>query len=100
MSKHAPGPWSKNKFGEVVSANGELVRIEGVALSGLSTPETRANRDLFFASPVLLEACEEFRNVLRSKIRDGKYREEYAEAFYQAELKMERAIARAKGESQ
>lgn len=54
MSKHTPGPWSKNKFGEVVTANGKLVRIEGVALSGLSTPETRANRDLFFAAPEML----------------------------------------------
>lgn len=56
-------------------------------------------RAIMVAAPDLLEACEDFRNVLRSKIRDGKYREEYAEAFYQAERRMDRAIARAKGES-
>ena len=86
MSKHTPGPWSKNKFGEVVAANGELVRIEGVALSGLSTPETRANRDLFFAAPEMLAALIRVADLDDSDF-DGTV------------AAVRKAIARAKGES-
>lgn len=57
-----------------------------------------ANMALIAAAPDLLEACETFVAVLGSKIRDGKDRPEYAEAFYQAEKKMYAAIKKARGE--
>lgn len=96
MSKHTPGPWFIAQT-ELWSASPYKFGVQVVADLHQSS-HMEANANLIAAAPDLLEACEDFRNVLRSKIRDGKYREEYAEAFYQAERRMDRAIAKARGD--
>jgi len=52
---HTQGPWALNRYGEVISSTGEIVQTEGVALSGISRPETRANKALMSAAPDLLK---------------------------------------------
>lgn len=108
MSKHTPGPWVLIPAGDEWSS-GRIATIEPkpetmidtnfwtVAEVNYRRDEHAANANLIAAAPDLLAACEEFRNVLRSKVRNSQYSEEYAEAFYQAEKKMDQAIARAKG---
>lgn len=66
IGKHTPGPWIKSRNGEIVASNGSMVKVEGFALSGISTPETRANRDLMAAAPDLLEALEGLISVIHS----------------------------------
>ena len=55
---YTKGPWALNRYGEVISSNGEMIQVEGFALSGISRPETRANRDLLSAAPEMIEALE------------------------------------------
>ena len=121
MSRHTPGPWEVINSTGVFSALGAdsgdgtpadsndgwnicdcsvgVTAVDGEHVE-LGFSVQKANARLVAAAPDLLEACEEFRNVLRSKVRNAKYSEEYAEAFFQAEKKMDRAISLAKGESQ
>jgi hypothetical protein len=58
MSKHTPGPWTQDKYGDVTDASGQTIRVEGVALTGRSTEESRANARLIAAAPELLEALQ------------------------------------------
>lgn len=79
--KGTPGPWNKNKYGEVVDAEGEIIHLRGVALS--NREDTKANTDLVIAAPELLEAlqlCEEFMSLLPSTGFDGLARIEGARA--------------------
>lgn len=92
MNKHTLGPWVRH---------GTAVYF-AKCLGGFSLhdcPDAEENASLCAAAPDLLEACENFLAVLGSKIRDGKDRPEYAEAFYQAEKKMCAAVKKARGES-
>ena len=57
-AKCTPGPWTQGKYGEVRDANGNELVVEGVALGGKSTEETRANARLIAAAPELLEALQ------------------------------------------
>lgn len=121
MSKNSKGPWvyglyqyvdESNKY-EIVEkpfdyvgpgyyGNPSIYDANGDEVVGcdeyhvFSTP---ANKRLLCAAPDLLEACEAHIAALRSQIRDGKYQPEYAEVIYQAQKKMEAAIAKARGES-
>ncbi len=54
--KGTPGPWNKNKYGEAVDAQGEIIHLRGVALSNREV--TKANTDLVIAAPELLEALQ------------------------------------------
>ena len=67
MTEFTKGPWALNRYGEVINSTGEMVQVEGFALSGISRPETRANRNLLLASPEMYLAlnkiafrCESF----------------------------------------
>lgn len=68
--KHTPGPWSQDKYGNVISADKETIKVEGVSLSGRSTEETRANARLIAAAPELLAALEAMLEAVRQNI-DG-----------------------------
>lgn len=52
--KGTPGPWDKNKYGEAVDAQGEIIHLRGVALSNREV--AKANTDLVIAAPELLRA--------------------------------------------
>ena len=54
MSKHTPGPWTQDEYGDVITPNRKTLVTEGIALGGRSTPETRANARLIAAAPELL----------------------------------------------
>ena len=60
MSAHTPGPWTQDKYGAVITPNGRILVTDGVAFSGQSTPETKANARLIAAAPELLEALKPF----------------------------------------
>lgn len=70
-AKHQPGPWSIKGYtlfsgetvvGSVVDANGETVRLTGVALSG--GPVCEANARLIAAAPELLAALKECADLI------------------------------------
>lgn len=91
MSDFTKGPWAKTRFGEIVGASGDIVRIEGFEPSRISSPETRANRDLAFAAPDLLEALEALA---------ADYRRNGGLGFdLMSSSKMFAAIAKARGQS-
>lgn len=54
QAKHTPGPWVQDEYDFVITPNGRTLLVEGVALSGRSTPETKANARLISAAPDLL----------------------------------------------
>ena len=55
---HTPGPWTQDEYGSVKTPSGETLLVEGVALAGRSTEETRANARLIAAAPDLLAALK------------------------------------------
>jgi hypothetical protein len=55
MSKHTPGPWFQDKYGNVMTQSGATLVTDGVAFGLRSTDETRANARLIAAAPDLLE---------------------------------------------
>jgi hypothetical protein len=59
MSKHTPGPWAKNKYGELRGADGAVVSVWDAGLSfGERNATTEANARVMQHSPDLLEALE------------------------------------------
>ena len=102
MSKHTPGPWAAWSPAQTPSVNPQgAAFVVGPAriMMDRSSGFSLADADLIAAAPDLLEACEAHINALRSRIRNGNDRPEYAEAIYQAECKMLAAIAKARGET-
>lgn len=113
MSNHTPGPWiwlntssaaflvSETKLQEAADAPSYYAIVDDGSACGeynqVIDPKS-ADARLIAAAPDLLEACEAHIAALNSKIRDGKDRPEYAEAIYQAQKKMRKAIAKARGE--
>lgn len=61
-AQHTPGPWRRDKYGNVVDANGEevLFRSIGICASGSGERVARAERntDLAVAAPDLLRVAE------------------------------------------
>lgn len=55
MSAFTPGPWSINKYGDVVDPAGKDIRVQGMTLT--STETAQANARLIAAAPELLEAA-------------------------------------------
>lgn len=110
MNKHTPGPWacSNEGWGDGMAdvrgpGREQVCRIPIFFDCPSGDGDTidneffRGDRALILASPDLLEACEAHMSALNSQIRDGKDRPEYAEAIYQAQVKMRKAIAKARG---
>lgn len=100
MSNHTPGPWIwardilENNAQDYLCSEDYKTRILQAQWRG-----EPADARLIAAAPDLLEACELHISALRSQIRDGKQRPEYAELIYQAQKKMMAAIAKARGEA-
>ena len=106
MSKHTPGPWNRDKYGNVVDSNGERVVMRSVAVACSGSDEyialAEANTDLATAAPDLLEALEAFERIKDIWLPPDA-EEQYAEemhTLHMARNNMLAAIARAKGESQ
>ncbi len=62
MSETAKGPWSRDKYGSVVDADGKEVLFRSVSTLSAGTDDriamAEANTDLAAAAPELLEALE------------------------------------------
>ena len=100
MSKHTPGPWHRDKYGNVVDSNGERVVMRSVSVACSGSDEyialSEANTDLATAAPDLLEALEQALNALAHCKADAGYNSMQNRAAHAAT----KAIAKAKGESQ
>lgn len=70
MTKHTPGPWSLNKYGEPVDANGENIRAKGLALT--NTDEAKANSVLIAAAPDLLDALQRLLEFVEAHTVSGE----------------------------
>lgn len=61
-AKHTPGPWSRDKYGNVVDSSGHNVHMRGFSTycagSEEDIAEAEANTDLAAMAPELLEALE------------------------------------------
>lgn len=60
MSNFTPGPWYQDEYG-TVKAQGETLRLEGVALVCYSSEEAKANARLISSAPELFEFAQEVR---------------------------------------
>lgn len=86
MSKHTPGPWSRDKNDSLCSPDGRQVYVWNSGLgNSYRSDETDANARLIAAAPELLEALE--------AMLPG------AEAMGWETSKARAAIAKARGES-
>lgn len=102
MSGHTRGPWEVltelelRDTDEIICdmMNGAYVAIT----KGQKLAPWRDDANFIAAAPRMLEALENFKRVLGSRVRNGKHSDEYADAFYQAEKMMDEAICLAKGE--
>ncbi|RVD77027.1 hypothetical protein [Pseudomonas koreensis] len=105
--KHSAAPWTVNQGAWEIT-----VSCEDGDLSEQNFPEWEDNDEtkeefariisnalLIAAAPDLLEACVAHIDAIGSKIRDRVDRPEYDEAIWQAERKMFKAIAKARGQS-
>lgn len=56
--KHTPGPWSRDKYGNLIDANGRNVLFRSVSIlcAGDGVAEAEKNTDLIAAAPDLLAA--------------------------------------------
>lgn len=43
MSSHAPGPWARDYFRQIVDGNGQIVYVDNFTFGSRSTDETKAN---------------------------------------------------------
>lgn len=57
-TKHTPGPWGRDRYGDVVDGRGQTIRVFGLSLT--SSDEAKANSCLIAAAPDLLEAAQAF----------------------------------------
>ena len=68
--KGTPGPWERDKFGNVVHGqkdgygHKENVRLSGVTLSGRVTPEYEANTKLVAAAPEMLRTLKSVKDEI------------------------------------
>lgn len=103
---HSPTPWSRNRYGELRDANGEHVRLTGVALAcgivGKDDP-AHGNQRLFDAAPDLLEQVRQLRMLLSNLIFDAKanrpWSPQAADNLRLAADDTDAVIAKATGES-
>jgi hypothetical protein len=93
---YTKGPWKQDKYGTIVSPNGETVRVKGVALSMYRDEEAIANTRLISAAPELLEALQ---NALIALENSKPIMEHYPEpnmrhirAYYGAEAAIKKAL--------
>lgn len=105
LNKHTPGPWHRDKYGNVVDSNGERVVMRSVAVACSGSDEyiarAESNTDLATAAPDLLEALEQITNVYASMRESLSIK--YASDGWSAEtlsIDLARAaIAKARGQS-
>ena len=57
MSSHAPGPWARDCFRQIVDGNGQIVYVDNFTFGHRSTGETKANTKRIIAC---VNACEGF----------------------------------------
>lgn len=65
VSTHAPGPWSRDKYGTVVDANGHTILVSGVGLAG---GRNRDDKDEVFANTQLLAAALDLLEALKGLV--------------------------------
>ena len=89
MSKHTPGPWKVNSYGQIQTPEGTF-RIKVVVALPCSKDDVLANTKLISAAPDLLEALEEI-------ISSGELPFCYSSPLV---IKANYAIAKARGEKE
>ena len=66
---HQPAPWSRDKYGNLVDANGESVYLRGVATLCAGSDDriamAEANTELLTVAPQLLLALADAEEILR-----------------------------------
>lgn len=83
-TKHTPGRWRKDKWGNILTRKGEQLLITGVALPcGVHSriEEAKANNQLLFAAPDLLKAAQKVLDGLNARIDFAKDAEQPLPVF-------------------
>jgi hypothetical protein len=96
-AKFSPGPWSKDKYGCIKTADGKIVRAHGLALPCGRTPKddvSFANTHLIAAAPTMYSALEEALDCLND-VSSGKGGWDYEAVIQSGEM----LLAKARGES-
>ena len=98
MSKHTPGPWKKQKFGnsyEIFACDDVQSYIAGV---NLDNPDNKANAQLIAAAPELLEVIEKAYFALDYFFNTNINMEEFKYKNQGMEKELLRVIKKAKGD--
>lgn len=100
MTQHTPGPWEKNRHGELLGSNGKHVCLWSSGIGNAPrSPRTEANTTLVTAAPDLLEAAKLALKIAESHIHNELDGTIYCESAL-AELEpVRQAIAKALGQS-
>lgn len=59
-TKHTPGPWVVDQYGQVITPSGKTLHMCGVAIPHFDSDECRANARLLAAAPEMLDALSVF----------------------------------------
>ncbi len=95
-TKFTPGPWAKDKYGQLKNPDGNPVDVWGCGLSIASrSTETEANAALIAAAPDLYAALEELDEVFCTQADTRDERTRARKALIAARA----ALAKARGES-
>lgn len=99
MSKHTPGPWKKNRYGDLIGGDGTHVAVANAGISlEMSYPHSDAavaNTHLLVASPDMYEALKSALahvEALNNAIAGQNVEPETSQGWYAA-------LARAEGRS-
>lgn len=85
MSKFTPGPWELDKYGSVLTKQGEHVCFYGLSLSGGT--EAKANGVLASAAPDLYEALVKVNNSAEWDYLESDIQEAVVSALAKADGK-------------
>ncbi|CAA2107713.1 hypothetical protein [Variovorax paradoxus] len=66
-AQYTPGPWTIGEYNRILTANGETLKVEGIALPNVSCDEFRANGRLIASAPELLA----FARFILQGVRSG-----------------------------
>ena len=101
MSKHTPGPWIQDKYGNIKTPSGQMLVTDGVALGGYSTNESRGNARLISAAPELLQALNKIMRIFPTGLdmAEAGWDIDYINKALEAKDIASKAIGKATGET-
>lgn len=93
--KFAPGPWVYDKYGSLIDANNDPIRVYGLGITtelANQRPSSIANAKLITAAPELYEALQELCDIAMDNVSENSL------VIIGAVEKAEQVLSKARGE--